>query len=329
MPRYSLPERSGCFLLPYIDPLLRDHGQNDPLLNASCCPAILVGIAGPHLAVSGIVFGDKITAQRLTDYIYLGSRPNHEGMYVLDEGIRLAARVLRAIDTSVKMIKAHYLELDYKATIRAGPRGIVRPHFEDFTVGETGYKLKYVDRMAAGCHDKAVFEALMEPASPTKASDVELRVAVKFTHSYCKAAHHLLANRSLAPPLYYCEKVESTGMHVVVMGLAKGISTERPNKHPTFIENLREAVQILHDADFVHGDLREPNVLVTEDGHIDIIDFDWCGKDGEVRYPCSINLGEGLGWCESVTPGGLIKKEHDLALFSHLTGSTWSGEANE
>ena len=46
--------------------------QYEPLRNASCVPMFLVGVAGPHLTVSGAVFAERFVSQRLTDYIYLG-----------------------------------------------------------------------------------------------------------------------------------------------------------------------------------------------------------------------------------------------------------------
>jgi tRNA A-37 threonylcarbamoyl transferase component Bud32 len=36
----------------------------------------------------------------------------------------------------------------------------------------------------------------------------------------------------------------------------------------------------------VHGDLRDPNIIVCDDnGRVYLIDFDWSGKEGEVFYP--------------------------------------------
>ena len=40
-----------------------------------------------------------------------------------------------------------------------------------------------------------------------------------------------------------------------------------------FSDKLRTAVQTLHSANFVHCDLRGPNILVTEDGGMRIVDF--------------------------------------------------------
>lgn len=67
----------------------------------------------------------------------------------------------------------------------------------------------------------------------------------------------------------------------------------------------------------------ERNILVTRDGCVKIIDFDWRGDAGKARYPSSINMGAGVRWHPGVTRGGLIKKEHDQHMFSRLTGAEW------
>ena len=228
------------------------------------------------------------------------------------------ARILHALEVSTKLLKDHYLVPN--PGIERVDGELMPPHFQEFTADGKAYKLKYVKRMAAEDPEKAVFEASMEDRNQPGESSV---VVVKFAHSYCKAAHSLLAGMSLAPHVRYCEKVESVGMYVVIMDLVIGNYVEAPYQDQRFADKLRTAIQTLHDANFVHGDLREPNVLITEDGDMKIIDFDWCGKEGEVHYPSDINLGKGVGWDSDVVCGGLIKKNHDLSMFVRLTGLKW------
>ena len=51
-----------------------------------------------------------------------------------------------------------------------------------------------------------------------------------------------------------------------------------------YIPKLCEVVQCLHGMDSVHGDVRPPNIMVvdTQPGTVQLIDFDWAGKPGEV-----------------------------------------------
>ena len=43
-------------------------------------------------------------------------------------------------------------------------------------------------------------------------------------------------------------------------------------------------MKLFHRDRFVHGDLREPNILCDED-QVMLIDFDWGGKVEEAYYP--------------------------------------------
>jgi len=53
-------------------------------------------------------------------------------------------------------------------------------------------------------------------------------------------------------------------MYVVVMDYAKG-STRTKAQERRHIEDV-EGRKTLHDAGYVHGDIRWPNVLITGDG---------------------------------------------------------------
>jgi hypothetical protein len=69
----------------------------------------MVEIAGPRLAVNGMIFGDRLAMQRLTDYVYPGLHPSRKGRTGLDEGICRVARILRALEVSTKLLRDHYL----------------------------------------------------------------------------------------------------------------------------------------------------------------------------------------------------------------------------
>jgi len=47
---------------------------------------------------------------------------------------------------------------------------------------------------------------------------------------------------------------------------------------------LLELVQAFHNQGFVHGDLRDANIICAEDIMM-LIDFDWAGREGKVTYP--------------------------------------------
>ncbi|KAH9953119.1 hypothetical protein BC827DRAFT_173575 [Russula dissimulans] len=73
-------------------------------------------------------------------------------------------------------------------------------------------------------------------------------------------------------------------------GLPFSICYTRPthSKSPVscerwIIDDLDQLVRSFHNASFVHGDLREPNILCNGET-VMLIDFDWGGKEGEAYY---------------------------------------------
>ena len=77
---------------------------------------------------------------------------------------------------------------------------------------------------------------------------------------------------------------------------------------PQVKKALEDVLCIMHGKGFVHGDLRPQNILVVNDT-IRILDFDWAGREGVVRYPNELNIS--CNWHADVECGGLIAKEHD------------------
>jgi hypothetical protein len=71
---------------------------------------------------------------------------------------------------------------------------------------------------------------------------------------------------------------------------------------PIVIVPVTPTVIALHDASYVHGDLRGPNTLLTADG-LKPIGFDWCGKEGKARYPVDILIIPQLEWHSDVCRG--------------------------
>ena len=94
----------------------------------------------------------------------------------------------------------------------------------------------------------------------------------------------------------------------------------------TITVKVPEIVQKLHDADFVHGDIRPNNLLVdrrtltSKDGFkIHFIDFDWAGRQGEAVYPMRVNnVTVPSQRPEGASDGKPILVEHDMAMANSL-----------
>ena len=287
----------------------------------------LVGVAGPNLAVSGAVFTERFVSQRLTDYIYLGPLPSGGVESALSHRIRRVAQILRALKTCTSELVDYYKGLEFlppsASTRSPAPNpshpisGMVpSPHFQAYAAGNKRYKIEYTERLARHFPSSTVFKGTIECEGGEDKAKHD--VVIKFTDGYCKDAHEMLTKISLAPKLWFCNREESVGMYVVVMGHVRGEQAGSLLEDEAHIDQLRTAVDALHVAGYVHGDLRGPNLLIAKDG-LKLIDFDWCGKAGEARYPADINVGSDIEWHGGVCREGLIEKDHDEHMFTLLT----------
>ena len=302
------------------------------LRDVSPCPCILVGTAGPNTMVSGAVFADGVISQPLTGYVPLIPCKGASDKSPIEATAYRVALLFRALKLSLEELDDYYSQLVVPAPPRtsscptpasyADPSGAVSaahapsfigPHFTKFSMPDgTEVPLEYTARMPVDHHDKAVFKALADTGSGSKT-----RVIVKFTHAYSRKGHELLARADtpLAPKPWFRDWVESVGSHVVVMDLVD--VCDRPLSDADRAP-LRRAIDLLHKHELVFGDLRAPNILTTPDGRVLLVEFDWCGKVGEMRYPIGIDMGEEMAWHKGVEPGCLIEKEHDEHLLDKL-----------
>ncbi len=155
--------------------------------------------------------------------------------------------------------------------------------------------------------------------------DRQANCIVKFTQQYSGAAHCCLAYNS-APTLRHCIRISAEWTAVVM-----GKSSYKMLCGLNFTDDQQEKVQhkvektlrVLHDAGFVHGDLRDTNILIdlesldSDDVKIHFVDFDWAGRIGEAKYPYGIN-GITVRRPEGAKGGELIAVEHDKVMVSFL-----------
>jgi serine/threonine protein kinase len=153
-------------------------------------------------------------------------------------------------------------------------------------------------------------------------------IVVKFVEHYGERAHHLLSEEGLAPALLYCgpvcfDKNEPSYrlISMVVMEYVDGdtLAVKRgidERTRQTVRSDVQRALKLLHDQGLVFGDLRRPNVMITKDGKVKLIDFNWAGEDGQAKYPPLIS--QEIRWPEGVKAMAVIRKEHDLAMLNSL-----------
>ena len=224
-----------------------------------------------------------------------------------DRQRNLLAGFVRALRNAFEELKRFYESSARPIPDPCGYRSnryasINRPFpYKDFYTKERPINFKYVSRLMQG--------ALIFLAEHTEPKANANPIVVKFTRTYSEDVHELLARAGFAPELFAVEDLVG-GWKMVVMEYLSGwemLETKSHQERLGYQERLKNALRIIHDHDFVHGDVRGPNILVSE-GNIKLIDFDHCGMDGVMKYPRE--------WDHTHRPadakeGDFMRKRHD------------------
>ena len=128
-------------------------------------------------------------------------------------------------------------------------------------------------------------------------------------------------SKNIASKLYAVESLP-VGWYVVVM---EDVRSEYKDlydfiQHPDhkgdisscnyLVNQIRKSLEELHEAGFVHGDIRNTNIMVKRSGLVGsfyLVDFDWSG----IRYPIGVNVIT-VKRPHGVVGGELIVAQHDL-----------------
>ncbi|PCH37406.1 hypothetical protein WOLCODRAFT_84409 [Wolfiporia cocos MD-104 SS10] len=289
--------------------------SNQDALRAACfCPSFVIAVAGSWIVICGAVLTSSAIVHHLTDYIWLG----HSRTVDDDRALRLA-RTFYALGRAIKRLESFY-------------EGLVPPHDENarffplataYKAGEQTINFKYVKPLKGSDASCATFLA-------AECEGARRRIVVKFVERYGERAHRLLAKERLAPELLYYGDIWLSGPEqrgcgprkMVVMeyvaGMAAGDAAYENDGilpkgvHPA----VQRAVSLLHEHGMVHGDVRPPNVIIEEyrkgrdvRDRVKIVDFDWAGEEGTVRYP--LHLSTAIRWADGVDDYELITAAHD------------------
>jgi hypothetical protein len=74
--KYVVQEHVELLVIPQPSlSLTRSHLQYDGIQNASCCPCVIISVAGPYLLIAGAIFVEAFSVQNFTGYIYMGGGP--------------------------------------------------------------------------------------------------------------------------------------------------------------------------------------------------------------------------------------------------------------
>lgn len=185
------------------------------------------------------------------------------------------ARVLAALRRAAESLHQYYLNLPITPIV--DPRF---PAYNSFTHDGNVSVMKY--------------ESQMKPHLFQGTMDGGTKIVIKFCEAYSEDAHRLLENRGCTPKLYCCCRVTSR-FKMVVMEFVEGthlrdyLSQESHSKKQKVLAECRLALRVLHDKNLCHGDFRDQNVLIRKSGKVCVLDYEWAGQVGQVRYPAFMN----------------------------------------
>jgi serine/threonine protein kinase len=118
-----------------------------------------------------------------------------------------------------------------------------------------------------------------------------------------------------APALKGFERVAG-GWHMIVMDAITDEFSLVDRPSASLYEPIKKKVVALHQQGYVHGDLRDTNLMVRKNGATEMMlfDFDWAGEIGKVRYPINVNRGPNLTRPGGAYDGELITADHDMEM---------------
>lgn len=137
-----------------------------------------------------------------------------------------------------------------------------------------------------------------------------VKVVVKFCSRYNQDVHSYSHSLGFAPALF---SVQNFGNYImVVMESLPSLRqiTREDATNGSICGQIRYILEKLKEKCYVHGDMRETNVLIDTLGNrVVLIDFDWAGMDGVDVYPPFMN--PAIRWPDGASTGMPLRHDHD------------------
>ena len=285
--------------------LLLHYGEN-------CCSACLFIHAtfssGPYISVALAVYAGTPNVQILTPVVPLHFHPSDAKARATGE------RFICALRRLVFDLKDYYLTDAFSGS---SSMQVKFPFYTTYTDGGASHPFVYEEQI----DQKRVFRAHLRDKPEDK-------IFVKFSRHYGEDAHKSAHAHGFAPKLRAVERFADGWVMIVMDDVSHqycGIKGRQLEKD--VYKAVQKALAKLHAGGYVHGDVRETNIMVKRDGvdskslgGIILVDFDWAGKVNTVRYPSNITLDHPeLPRPEGVKRGGLICSVHDDQMLEYLS----------
>lgn len=307
--------QAAAYIIKWMERNVREVVNNYPVIVVTC--------TGHEMVVRAVVYSDAASNVLCDTRIF--------SMEVSEASVDEVACVFHALRKCITSL-AEYVIQSYRDALSHPTREFFKqyryPTLREVEVA-TGIVMKfkysnYIDER------KSVFIARVTEDSACQ--PINKDIIVKYIKgSYATAAHQFLASKGFAPTLYAVVDLHYFNWTAVVMEYIDACVKIGgwPSVRDQYKNLERNAIECLHNFGFVHGDLRFQNICYKKEQgvcRVRVIDFDWCGPVGTVRYPATINKNAGIEWHAGVDPETLIEKEHDRHFFN-LRYATTATEA--
>ncbi|KAL3669398.1 hypothetical protein V7S43_005794 [Phytophthora oleae] len=259
-------------------------------------PCFLVDICGPLMSVFGMVntSDEDVICEPLVVSFPLLYFDNKSMMVSL-------VRICASLKTAVQELTDECYKLssscqDRETCVSATALDRLRFPYKDSVVvngARTSFKYDQVVQ-------RFVFKA--------RRAESNVACTIKFSKRYGKEVHEFCSTAGFAPELLFYESLPNGWIFVVMEKLS--LLPLRQANAATARNQLFRIITALRAASFVHGDLRESNVMWDSvKNRVVLIDFDWSGKDGVDTYPPFMNAE--IAWPSGAECGKPLRVAHD------------------
>ena len=244
-------------------------------------PAFLLELVGPHLFISGAVYGKYVFVDRLVDPVWLVPQ-NQKAM------IRIA-QIFKALKDAIRAIRSYYTALPlpppqyYPGQDRPDLIQIRHPivTLHEVDNEETEISITYTKRLQAN---------MFEGIAPSLGN---VQVMVHFVENYNQDVHDQMHRKGLAPEILKYAKAKGTRYKAIIMKHIDGATffadylKTYPDEKEVIFEECRKVLATMHQEELCHGKFTHENILIQQqqqDKKIFVVNFQFSGKFREKRH---------------------------------------------
>lgn len=221
------------------------------------------------------------------------------------------ARHLGALREAIKKLKALYSEESEMMTQvqMTSMDAIFYPAYCEFDQFDQVKSVEYTSQPFDG---KLVFHGKCDGKE----------VVTKFVKRYSLELHNLCQQNGWAPRILGSRDLQGGWTMVVMERLDESWKMACGyDKTEKLCAEIRKVLVVIHQYNYVHGDVRDVNIMVKEEGErqlIKLVDFDWGGKIGETRYPRNVGDCRLVRRPAGVCDGELVLADHDMHMLDYM-----------